>query len=439
MNTGRSTIAIGWVTLAIIVVVGEVWAADINCGNMTVKTNAVIAGKLRQGLNTVASGYISVAEGWGSMALGDASHAEGAFSEASGWGSHAEGYSTRATNYFGHAEGDHAYALGYGSHAEGGFTIAGALYSHAGGFHARVMSAHSNAFIHATGMGTNNYKKTLFPDTAHFDRLITLAPANNHSNSVLNRAENDLRYATTGAVGYLQSQVGAVIRTNHEGNIDLTGRFHVSGGMGGTRGQVEFQGTTNSTQFFVGPNENIYLRPGRSGGYIAIEQGRLGIGTTNPATKLDVYGIARATLFQGSGALLTDLNGATLTTGSVGATSLKNGAVTIDKLDSAVLNFFAPGNLQAYAGNNLTYSNHQFHVTSAYSGSGCGGSDGLKLTGGTMSGALDMGTNRIAEVADAVDGGDAVNKRVLHQVLSNSFEHVPALGDLSMGWYTNQP
>ena len=155
------------------------WLCGSVQGQETVVTNLLVEGTLRQDANSTASGDLSTALGFETSATAGASHAEGAGTVASGWASHAEGGGTLA-------EGEH-------SHAEGMATEALANGSHAGGTYARVRAQDSNAFIHATGT-TNAMKQTQYPNAAHFDRLVTLAPAVDAGNAVLSRAENDARY-----------------------------------------------------------------------------------------------------------------------------------------------------------------------------------------------------------------------------------------------------
>ena len=158
------------------------WLGGSAWGQETIVTNLLVNGTLRQDANSEASGDFSAALGFESVASGPFSHAEGEVTTASGVASHAEGGGT--------------IAAGDNSHAEGQLTEALAGNSHAGGAYARVRAQDSNAFIHATG-STNAMKQTQYPNAAHFDRLVTLAPAVDAGNAVLSRTENDQRYLVT--------------------------------------------------------------------------------------------------------------------------------------------------------------------------------------------------------------------------------------------------
>ncbi|HDX9614891.1 TPA: exosporium leader peptide, partial [Bacillus toyonensis] len=86
----------------------------------------------------------------GTVASGNASHAEGFITTASGFASHAEGSNTRAGGNASHAEGSNTTAGGNASHAEGESTIANGTFSHAEGFFTRA----SGFISHAEGFGT---------------------------------------------------------------------------------------------------------------------------------------------------------------------------------------------------------------------------------------------------------------------------------------------
>ncbi len=105
-------------------------------------------GSHAEGYLTIASGFVSHAEGWGTLASGDYSHTEGRFTTASGDYSHAEGYLTKAIGFYSHAEGYYAIADGQGSHAEGFETTASGDYSHAEG----QGTIASGSYSHAKGL-----------------------------------------------------------------------------------------------------------------------------------------------------------------------------------------------------------------------------------------------------------------------------------------------
>ena len=86
-----------------------------------------------QGYGTVAQGAHSHAEGTYTKALGDSSHAEGNSTKAQKGYSHAEGYMTTANGASAHAEGSFTQANHYDAHAEGEYTIASGEHSHAEG------------------------------------------------------------------------------------------------------------------------------------------------------------------------------------------------------------------------------------------------------------------------------------------------------------------
>lgn len=75
----------------------------------------------------------TVAEGGGTTASGQYSHAEGVATTASGDYSHAEGTSTTASGSYSHTEGIGTTASGNASHAEGQYTTASSDYQHAQG------------------------------------------------------------------------------------------------------------------------------------------------------------------------------------------------------------------------------------------------------------------------------------------------------------------
>lgn len=201
-----------------------------------------------EGYNTEAGGNYSHAEGQGSIAYSLRAHAEGYNTIASNNQAHAEGNATKAYGNASHAEGTSTLADGNSSHAQGYTTEALADYSHAGGIYSRVLAGHTNAFIHAAGSGTNSMKETAFPNTAHFDRLHLMESANDNPSSVLSRAENDLRYASsnqgvlastalqsdspTAQVTFSNIMANGVIAGNGAGITNIGGAGIVAGSIG---------------------------------------------------------------------------------------------------------------------------------------------------------------------------------------------------------------
>lgn len=117
--------------------------------SLTIGTGAVA-----EGVGSEASGDYSHAEGY-STASGDFSHSEGEETEANAEAAHAEGNLTEASGIAAHAEGDDTVASGNGSHTEGGGTIASGLHAHAEG----GSTTASGSYAHAEGTNTTaNHK-----------------------------------------------------------------------------------------------------------------------------------------------------------------------------------------------------------------------------------------------------------------------------------------
>ena len=114
--------------------------------------------------------------------------------------------------------------------------------------------------------------------------------------------------------------------------------------------------------------------------------------------------------FSGNGAGLTNLSGSSIADGSIGTARLAADAVTSAKIQ------------------NGTITTDDLNLASV---------DGryVKLTGSTLAGILDAGSNRITNLATPVNDLDAVNKAYMTNFLAN----LSPLGDLTMGTYTNHP
>lgn len=101
-------------------------------------------------VNNTAGGVNSHAEGKGTAAVGNYSHAEGLRTNARGVNSHAEGQETEAVGDYSHAEGFQTHANKNNSHAEGRVTVADGGASHAEGSETQA----SGDYSHAEGNST---------------------------------------------------------------------------------------------------------------------------------------------------------------------------------------------------------------------------------------------------------------------------------------------
>jgi len=127
------------------------------------QTSVYIPNRLENGLRNKAVGLQSHAEGVDTIADGNYSHAEGRNVSSSGTWSHAEGNETKAQQNYSHAEGDGTVSYGLGAHAEGYQTLASGTYSHAEGSSTLAKSLGSHAegrlttasafYAHAEGKG----------------------------------------------------------------------------------------------------------------------------------------------------------------------------------------------------------------------------------------------------------------------------------------------
>jgi uncharacterized phage infection (PIP) family protein YhgE len=155
---------------------------------------------------SVASGLLSLAQGYQTTASGDTSHAEGYQTIAGGnFGSHAEGFQTTASGDFSHAEGADTFAIGIMSHSEGVQTSAIGDYSHAEG----NLSTASGATSHAEGFQTiasgdyshsEGYQTTASGTSSHSEGWITTASGDySHAEGYFNIASGIASHAEGGA------------------------------------------------------------------------------------------------------------------------------------------------------------------------------------------------------------------------------------------------
>jgi len=161
--------------------------------------NYSIKAKNDSGLDAIAN--YSIAQGYGTLANGMASHAEGSATTVNGNASHGEGYNTTTVGDFSHSEGE--ITLSYGksshsegykttaqgdySHTEGTYTIANGSYSHTEGSYTTAQGNYSHAEGYTTtSVGTNShaegYNSRTIGDYSHSENFNTSA-IGNHSHA----------------------------------------------------------------------------------------------------------------------------------------------------------------------------------------------------------------------------------------------------------------
>ena len=135
-------------------------------------------------VNNTAGGVNSHAEGKGTAAVGNYSHAEGLRTNARGVNSHAEGQETEAVGDYSHAEGFQTHANKNNSHAEGRITVADGGASHAEGGETQASGDYSHAEGQktvASGLNshTEGYNTKATKSNSHAEGLNTLAKGDN--------------------------------------------------------------------------------------------------------------------------------------------------------------------------------------------------------------------------------------------------------------------
>lgn len=135
----------------------------------------------------LAKGRGSHVEGIDNLALGESSHAEGKYTKSTYMFSHSEGYYSQASGQSAHAEGESTIASGHYSHAEGNGTTASNSSSHAEGFKTTASGYHS----HAEGEGT-----IASGTDSHAEGAKTIANGNyQHVQGKFNIEDNENKYA----------------------------------------------------------------------------------------------------------------------------------------------------------------------------------------------------------------------------------------------------
>ena len=132
-----------------------IYALDSTAANTIIIKGDVIQGNT----SNITNDDNSFAQGDGTTASGNYSHAEGKGTSAQNDSSHAEGNTTIASGKYSHAEGEQTQASGESSHAEGYYTIASADYQTAAG---RYNTAANSTDYFVIGNGSIGNRKDAF-------------------------------------------------------------------------------------------------------------------------------------------------------------------------------------------------------------------------------------------------------------------------------------
>lgn len=130
---------------------------DIYVPNTSSRGSLAIGTDTKATPNTYGDGYYpSFAQGLGTQANSDFSHAEGNTTQANGDGSHSEGEGTIASGSNSHAEGNETISQGQSSHAEGNNTLTIGGYSHAEGDQTQAIgdNSHTEGYRTYSGIST---------------------------------------------------------------------------------------------------------------------------------------------------------------------------------------------------------------------------------------------------------------------------------------------
>ena len=154
-NTNNTSVSVSQPTTRVIKVAtaGPQGPAGAEGSTFPYSGSAVITGSLSQGIDTIASGGYS--------------HAEGSSTISRGYGSHAEGFNTTSTGSWSHTEGVSTMAFGVGSHAEGFVTVALGDYQHVQGAY-NITSSAKTAFIIGNGTSNSTRSNLVFASGSQF-------------------------------------------------------------------------------------------------------------------------------------------------------------------------------------------------------------------------------------------------------------------------------
>ena len=326
-----------------------------------------ITGSLSQGINTIASGAYS--------------HAEGSSNTARGYSSHAEGWNTSANGIYSHAEGYSTMALGASSHAEGFTTIAAGDYQHVQGQY-NISSSAQSAFIIGNGTSNSTRSNLLFASGSVVEITGSLIVSGSSTFTNIGPAIfSGSITSTQGFTGSLQGTASIALTASYALNAGTainTGSFATTGSNSFTGSQyIQGDGTFSGAltlgsgyalsfadlgqtpyAWIEGSSYDasfsfIKFMAGGNEAFRITSAGRLGIGKSVPNATLDITGSAIVTgsfLNTGSSTFIGPQVVTGSTRGNVTALSISLNTASIDL---SVGNFFT---LQLVSGSN-TYIN----------------------------------------------------------------------------------
>lgn len=188
-------------------------AAD-NDAVMVKKDGSVAMDNMTVGSRATGTiGQNSSSSGINNIASGSCSHAEGESTNATGEGSHSEGVSTLASGIRSHAEGGNCTASSDNAHAEGFGTTASGAESHSGGYDSIASGCCS--FVHGDNVKAQGYVQTVLgrynsPNTTDLFQIGNGTTDNNRKNAMSVDASGNVTFAGRILSGGLFSYQGSV-------------------------------------------------------------------------------------------------------------------------------------------------------------------------------------------------------------------------------------